>query len=154
MLRNFATWAVYPALTPLGEKCRVMDLTQIPLFSALVKRMSWLTERQTVLAQNVANIDTPGYEAQDLAAPDFRKLLSQTSSASQLTTTEPGHLQVKRDLVDVASKETAAAPSSGGKVTLEDEMMKVSETANDYALVSNIYRANLSMLKTVLGRSS
>ena len=80
-----------------------MDLSQVPLFAALSKRMAWLTERQSVLAQNVANGDTPGYVAQDLPAPDFSKYL-------------------------------ANAPSS-------------------VALVATVYRANLSMVKTVLGRS-
>lgn len=131
-----------------------MDLSQIPLFTALAKRMAWLTERQTVLAENVANADMPGYQAQDLREPDFRKLLATTSGQATLATTQPGHIQVKHDLLDIASQETAATSAGGGKVTVEDEMMKVSQTANDYALVSTVYRANLSMVKTVLGRSS
>lgn len=131
-----------------------MDLSQIPLFSALVKRMSWLTDRQTVLAENVANADTPGYQARDLRQPDFRQLLSQSSGQSTLATTQPGHLQAKRSLVDLASSETTAASPGGGKSTIEDEMMKVSQTANDYALVATVYRANLNMVKTVLGRGA
>jgi flagellar basal-body rod protein FlgB len=131
-----------------------MDLSQVPLFSALMKRMSWLTERQTVLAENVANADTPGYQAQDLAEPDFRKLLSQTAGSATLATTQPGHFQVKHELVDFSAQETKAVSPTGGKLTIEDEMMKVSETANDYALVSTVYRANLAMVKAVLGRSS
>lgn len=131
-----------------------MDLSQVPLFSALTKRMSWLTERQTVLAENVANADTPGYEAKDLRPPDFKTLLSGTASAAVLATTQPGHMQVKRDLVDFESSDVPQAAENGRKPSMEDEMMKVSETANDYALVTTIYRANLNMVKTVLGRGS
>ena len=61
-----------------------MDLSQIPLFAALSKRMSWLADRQAVLAQNVANADTPGYAARDLREPDFRKYLTQTRSQVSL----------------------------------------------------------------------
>ena len=56
-----------------------MDLSKIPIFEAIAKRMSWLGERQTVLAQNVANADTPGFAARDLKAPDFSRLMAQPS---------------------------------------------------------------------------
>jgi flagellar basal-body rod protein FlgB len=129
-----------------------MDLSQVPLFSALMKRMSWLTERQSVLAENVANAEIPGYQAQDLAPPDFRSLLTQSTPKPVLAVTDPRHIE-GRPISDAAHVIPASAPG-GGRATVEDEMMKVSQTANDYALVSTVYRANLGMLKTVLGRSS
>ena len=36
--------------------------------------------------------------------------------------------------------------------SLESEMMKVSDTANDYALMTNLYRRQLGLVKSVLGR--
>ncbi|HXQ51246.1 MAG TPA: hypothetical protein VN802_09160 [Stellaceae bacterium] len=132
-----------------------MDLTQVSVFSALVKRMSWLTDRQALLAQNVANADTPGYVGRDLRQPDFRKYLSLSTSQVALATTQPGHLAVKRDITDAAEREMSGETSiDGNRVSIEEEMMKVSQTANDYALVATVYRANLSIVKTVLGRSS
>ena len=124
-----------------------MDLAQIPLFSALVKRMGWLSERQAVIAQNVASADIPGYKAQDLRASDFAKLLTQSGPRITLTTTDPGH---------IAPRPTSAnAPTlvTTGHVSLEEQMLKTSQTSNDYALVATVYRANLGMLKTVLGRA-
>jgi flagellar basal-body rod protein FlgB len=129
-----------------------MDLSQVPLFAALSQRMAWLTQRQTVLAQNVANADTPGYVAQDLPEPDFQKLVAQSASTVALTTTDPAHIAVQPSLDDLAQPQ----PSSDGghRVNVEDQMMKVSQTANDYALIATVYRANLSIVKTVLGRGS
>ena len=40
----------------------IMDLNSIPLMSMLAKRMAWLNQRQSVLAQNVANVNTPNYK--------------------------------------------------------------------------------------------
>jgi flagellar basal-body rod protein FlgB len=132
-----------------------MDLAQIPLFEALTKRMTWLSDRQSVLAENVANADTPGYVAQDLRLPDFRQILQQSTSQVALVTTEPGHISAKRTLSDMETKETERDDTnSGAHVSLEQEMLKVSKTANDYALVATLYRANLGLVKTVLGRSS
>jgi flagellar basal-body rod protein FlgB len=132
-----------------------MDLSQIPLFEALMKRMTWLSERQSVLAENVANADTQGYVAQDLRQPDFRQILNQSTSEVALVTTQPGHISAKRTVSDLEMKEDEKGDGSSGKrVSLEQEMLKVSETANDYALASTIYRANINLVKTVLGRSS
>ena len=129
-----------------------MDLSQIPLFEALTKRMTWLTDRQAVLAENVANADTPGYAAKDLRQPDFRKILSQSTSHVALVTTDPGHIAVKRDLAELEVKDLEHDDShSGSRVSLEQEMLKVSQTANDFALVSTVYRANINLVKTVLG---
>ena len=130
-----------------------MDLSQVPLFAALSKRMAWLTERQTVLAQNVANADTPGYVAQDLPAPDFRKYLAQSTAKVALATTQPGHLTAVQSVAAIAAvPDKSNGPTGNGRhVSLEDQMMKVSQTANDFAVTATVYRANLTMLKTVLG---
>jgi flagellar basal-body rod protein FlgB len=42
---------------------------------------------------------------------------------------------------------------SGNSVQLDTEMLKVSETATDYQLTTNIYRRNLAMLRTAIGRT-
>ena len=132
-----------------------MDLARVPLFDALVKRMAWLSDRQTVIAENVANADTPGYVAHDLKPLDFNALLMHSTSHVALATTQPNHISIARDATETEeTKMKGDSGINGNKVSLEDEMMKVSQTANDYALVSTVYRANLNMVKTVLGRSS
>ena len=54
-----------------------MDGSSVPLLSLLTTRMSWLSGRQSVLAQNVANADTPGYQARDMKPMDFAALVAQ-----------------------------------------------------------------------------
>ncbi|HWW11780.1 MAG TPA: flagellar basal body protein, partial [Brevundimonas sp.] len=53
-----------------------MGFTDLPLLSQIKGRLSWLDERQRVIAENVANADTPGYVGRDLNAPtDFAAAL-------------------------------------------------------------------------------
>jgi flagellar basal-body rod protein FlgB len=133
-----------------------MDLSKIPLFEAITRRMSWLGERQAVLAQNVANADTPGYAAKDVKAPSFGELVSGAGGRLKLTTTAPGHVvpvQAGGSFKLQPQKVTERAPN-GNAVQLEDQMMKISDTANDYALTTSLYRKQIGMLKLVLGRSS
>jgi len=132
-----------------------MDLSKIPLFGAITRRMTWLGERQAVLAQNVANADTPGYVAKDVKAPSFGQLVSGTTGRLQLTTTAPAHMvpvQAASSFQIEPQKVTERAPN-GNAVQLEDQMMKISDTANDYALTTSLYRQQLGLFKLVLGRS-
>jgi len=134
-----------------------MDLGNIPLFKAMMSRMSWLTERQQVLAQNVANADTPAFKAKDLKAQTFKEMLT-GSSANHLTlaATQPNHLAGVGPALafkPVADRNAETSPS-GNSVSIEDQMLKVSSTANEFQMTTSLYRRQIGMLKTVLGRTA
>ncbi len=116
------------------------------VFKAMGQKMAWLAERQKVLAQNIANVDTPKYRPQDVEAADFRSSVS--SSAGRMAVTQPGHIQPSSG----GSSGTAKVVAKGKAVILEEQMAKVSETAMDYQLMTNLYRKHMGMLKTSLGR--
>ena len=132
-----------------------MDFSGIPLFRAMAQRMSWLGERQQVLAQNVANADTPGYVPQDLKAPSFRELVAGNQRATpMLATTSPKHL-VGGGVQQIAAKMTKATGErtpSGNSVEVEKEMMKVGDTATQHHLVASLYKRHLLMVRAALGR--
>jgi flagellar basal-body rod protein FlgB len=134
-----------------------MDLSQIKVFKAIDARMRWLTDRQRVLAQNVANADTPGYSARDVAPLDFRSLLSD-NHAQQLkmaATSDAHKAAVPRTMgskVRADDKSFQSSPT-GNSVTLEEEMMKVAETAQDYELMTNLYRKSVGMLRLAMSKS-
>ena len=128
-----------------------MDISRIPLIAAMSKRMSWLTQRQTVLADNVANANTPGYLAKDLKEPEFRSLLP-TSTGLQLAATRPNHIAPapRNGGAQVVTPKTEETLDGNG-VSLEDQMMKVSTNASDFALVSTLYKDQVNLIKIALG---
>ncbi|HLI23139.1 MAG TPA: flagellar basal body rod protein FlgB [Stellaceae bacterium] len=129
-----------------------MDIGRIPLFEALSKRMAWLTERQTVLAENVANANTPGYVAKDLKELDFGSVLGQAQGTLQLAATQSGHMiSPIQDTTAPIVTEADDHSIDGNGVSLESQMMKVSTNAADYALVTTLYKQNVDMVKSVLG---
>jgi flagellar basal-body rod protein FlgB len=137
-----------------------MDLNNMPLLAALSKKISWLTARQKVVTENVANADTPGFKASDLRPLDFRKELAEVthSSTPKLapTTTDPHHLvgtESAARLDPVVEKTTTDRDINGNTVSLEDEMMKVSDNASDYQLMTNLYKKQVALIKTAIGRS-
>ena len=132
-----------------------MDLANLPLFSAITRKMNWLTSRQKVLAENVANVDTPQYKAADLRPLDFRNELAKTEGRLQPVSTDPRHLSGSVRASEGQAQPLAEAEErdiNGNTVSLEDEMMKVSETMADYQLMTSLYKKQIGMLKEALGR--
>ena len=136
-----------------------MDLPDIPLLSMLKTRMSWLNQRQDVLTQNVANADTPGYAAQDLKQLDFADALSKATgpsqAASQLVVTDPRHIALpsadNSSFESIEAGDTEASPN-GNSVSLEQEMIKVSDTQAQFQAATNLYSKAMSMMRTAIGQ--
>jgi flagellar basal-body rod protein FlgB len=136
-----------------------MDLPDIPLFTMLKQQMSWLDARQNVLSQNVANVDTPGYTAKDLKPVDFEQTLREATQTNQfagaLMTDNPRHIALSKTdggFDDVDTPDVESNPS-GNSVSLEDEMIKVSETQAQYQAATNLYAKAINMMKTAIGHS-
>ena len=135
-----------------------MAITDIPILSMLRTRMQWAQERQRVLAENVANADTPNFRARDLAPVKFET--QPQSAGAPLTTvllvrTESGHL------ADIGQSDSPFRSKSdgdyevrptGNAVNLEQEMMKVAANQMDYQAVTALYSRSLALLKTALGK--
>jgi flagellar basal-body rod protein FlgB len=135
-----------------------LNISDMPLMAMLKERMSWLSARQNVLAQNVANVDTPGYNAKDLKPVDFADILKDSTSTSQfsggMATTDPRHISLKpgsdADYGDFNSPDVEANPS-GNTVSLEQEMIRVSDTQAEFQAASNLYAKAVNMMKTAIG---
>ena len=129
-----------------------MDLSNIPLFGAITRRMAWLTERQSVLAENVANANTPGYLEKDLKEPDFRALVQGASSSVHLAATQPRHITKTSTGALVPTVDTTEERTlNGNGVSVEAQMMKVSENTSDYSLITTLYKQHLALIKLALG---
>lgn len=132
-----------------------MDFNATTLFGNMKKKLAWLTQRQEVLAKNIANADTPGYSARDLKPIDFKKEVRRTHGL-KMDVTSPVHLAgFSRDTSDfVAGKERRpyeTAPA-GNSVIIEEQMQKLNETGTTHRLMTELYKKNLNMFKIALGR--
>jgi flagellar basal-body rod protein FlgB len=134
----------------------IMDLGNVPLFKAMMSRMSWLTERQQVLAQNVANANMPNFKPRDLKPQSFRDMLTGTSGQLALAATQVNHLAgdgAATAFRSVTDRNAALSPSGNG-ISLEEQMLRVSGTANEFQMTTNLYRHQVGMLKTVIARTA
>jgi flagellar basal-body rod protein FlgB len=130
-----------------------MPITDIPILAMLRTRMQWHQERQRVLAENVANADTPNYRARDLAPPNFEQALAGSSIA--LARTDPGHIGGASDGSRFAADTEPhyEVRPGGNSVSHEDEMMKVASNQMDYDAVAALYSRSLALIKLAVGKS-
>ena len=135
-----------------------MGLMNMPVFAALTDKMRWHQTRQGLLAENVANAETPGYRGRDLAQYDFADRASAVSSASVTTTaTQPMHYAVASAEGSAFGAQRMAnfeITPEGNGVTLEDEMMKVTTNLMDYQAATSLYQKSIKILRTAMGKQA
>lgn len=136
-----------------------MDYKSLPVFQLMKAKLNYNSERQAVLAQNVANVDTPGYRARDVEAPDFKALLARTSKSKMgLAATRPGHIsgsaQTATHFKTITRPATYEQSPVGNNVVAEEEMMRVAQTQAEYQQTLNLYRKTVGLFKAALGNNN
>ena len=136
-----------------------MPISDIPLFSMLRTRMQWHQERQRVLAENVANADTPGFRARDLTPLKFDRIAPSSAPGVTLARTDASHqgggstsTMGGSGAFDTARNSGQEIRPTGNAVSLEEEMIKVAANQMDYQAATALYSRSLGLIKTALGR--
>ena len=70
-----------------------MDLGKIPLLGMVTKQMDWLNQRQKIVAQNIANADTPDYVPHDLVKLDFADLARKQKTKLRMNVSSEKHIE-------------------------------------------------------------
>jgi len=132
-----------------------MDFGKLRLFDMVHKNMRYLGQRQDVLAQNVANADTPDYQARDLVPLDFKKTLSQQFTRLDMDRTTDqsmrGTLPVDPKWRSPEARTRFETNPDGNSVVLEEQLQKIQETNLKYQTTTDIYKKYISMMKMSMG---
>lgn len=116
----------------------------VGLFDLASRQAHWLSVRQSAVAGNISNINTPGYRAVDVAP--FQEVLENRRLA--LPPIREGHIPIgtgSRALAARATDSTTASPT-GNSVTVEEELVKAGEVRAGLALNTAIVKAFHRML--------
>ena len=108
--------------------------------------------RQSAVASNMANADTPGYKASDIAS--FAESYQAGQASNAMRATRAGHLEFGGGMPAAFQSITDAGQASpnGNTVSLETEMMKATEVRHQHDLALSVYSTSLNILRTSLGR--
>jgi flagellar basal-body rod protein FlgB len=119
----------------------------IHLFDIASQNNQWLSARQAVIAGNIANANTPGYQTLDLQP--FEEVLRATSL--QMVATKPGHMAPESSTSGGAETRIGSTwdiVHSGNSVSMEKELMKAGEVSGAYSLNTSIMKAFHRMMLT------
>ncbi len=106
--------------------------------------------RMGLIAQNVANADTPGFKAMDL--PSFAETYS--DRGGQMRATRLGHhTGADPSMTALPRRDKSAAAPNGNSVSLETEMVKSAGARQDHEMALAIYRNTSDIIRASLGRN-
>ena len=129
------------------------------LTDAIAQAMQHLGERQRIIAQNIANSDTPGYRAQELAnaSQSFAAMVDgRIGVARPIVALSDGMQRLgAKPLVSghiIADPDISEVKPDGNTVTLEDQVLKMGQIQADYAAMTGLYRKQMALIRSALGK--
>lgn len=130
-----------------------MDPTRIGLFDLAEKRLNWIAQRQSVLASNIANANTPGFQARDVQS--FADVLTGTGTLAP-SQTEAGHLAgtLPASVASLSANPPKNKALDGNSVSLDQQLTKVADTETAQSLVTTVWKKYMGMFNIALGKSS
>lgn len=122
--------------------------------------MRHLADRQRVIAENIANSETPGYKARTVQTPDFGAMLNIGSGRAAIgrptvaITSGMAALGARppRNGATIPDRSVSETKPDGNNVTLEDQLLQMGQVQADFATLTNLYRKQMGLLKTAIGK--
>ncbi len=143
----------------------VMGETKLGLFTAFEAQLRQLSQRQKIIAENIANSDTPGYRARDVAPGGFAEALARASASAMDGRAAVSAPQVEMPAAfaklgsrvaangrSVIDKNVLETKPNGNTVSLEEQLSKQAEVQMDYAAITNLYKKQMGMIRLALGK--
>jgi flagellar basal-body rod protein FlgB len=130
-----------------------MSSAKTDIFDLAEKKLSWLAERQNVLASNIANANTPGFRGSDIQS--FASVLTGMTAVVP-TRTQAMHLSgtLPADIAETTPDSSPAKSVDGNSIALDEQLTKVADTESSQSLVTTIWKSYVGMFNTVLGKGS
>jgi flagellar basal-body rod protein FlgB len=127
-----------------------MDFSKLDFFSVVAKKMAYVSERQAVLAKNIANADTPNYKPSDLL-PFHKAVSANMIGGLQMAVTDPKHMQSASSNMFASIQEKGDDPTpNGNAVDVVDEAQKMQDNALAYQSLTSIYAKMADFIRTVV----
>ena len=124
-----------------------MDAASPDVFALAEKRLDWIGRRQSVLAQNVANANTPGYAARDI------KPFSDFLAAEAEQTTSDGFMSISTGSASPRDPAATEITLDGNTVELDVQLEKIAAMDTAHELATNLYKKYVGMFKMVIGKN-
>jgi flagellar basal-body rod protein FlgB len=128
------------------------------MIQTMDRGLSLASQRQALIASNLANLDTPGYRTRDFSFEGAMKsAIAGQTSPSSMATTHPMHLQGSVS-ASLPSSTDALQPiaerNDGNDVSLDRENMLLARTQTTYQTASTFMQVELRKLYYLIREGS
>jgi flagellar basal-body rod protein FlgB len=117
------------------------------VFALAEKRLAWVGQRQSILAQNIANTNTPGYAAREIKP--FSEFLATVTGQTE----DGGAGLTQTPALSTSLSVTSGRSLDGNAVVLDEQLEKIAETDTAHQLAANLYKKYVGLFKTAIGRN-
>lgn len=127
--------------------CIIPAFANADIFKDMSESLRYMNQRQSVISQNLANADTPGYKAKKLQPMDSR------GSSISLVTTSPKHIsgnRYKGPARVVEDPNTRYETIDGNTVVIEDQMLKMNQNTLDYRATLGVMRKMSGLVRSAV----
>jgi flagellar basal-body rod protein FlgB len=123
------------------------DMSDAAIVSALRREMNRAVARQVASAENLANIETPGYRAREAEFSDT--LEEKVGAQIRMASTSPAHLQGTAVTASATSKEVEGLSSrrDGNNVQLDRELLTMATASVDFAKAQTALAAKFKLVR-------
>ncbi|MEG8098965.1 flagellar basal body rod protein FlgB [Candidatus Liberibacter brunswickensis] len=127
----------------------------ITFFQVASQHASWLSERQKIVSENIANASTPNYRAKDLGS--FKTILNQNTMMAR---THKSHLEYSNSgesswntrAIQAPLDQTIGIQVSGNTVGITNELYKSGHIKHEYDLNAKLVKKiNYMMMHVIKG---
>jgi len=120
------------------------------------KALDGLSLRRDVISQNIANVDTPGYQAQQVNFETALQSAINSSGTLPMTTTndrhETGLQSEKTNMLEIGLRKGGSTRADGNNVNIDQELEQMTETGVSYQALTTAITKKLSLLKAIAER--
>jgi flagellar basal-body rod protein FlgB len=124
----------------------------IPVLNTLRQALGLHNARQRVIAENVANANTPGFTPSDISRSQFERVLSgQAGASAGLRVTDARHYGAAPSgvaaQVDPERTPDSETTANGNSVVIEEQMVRANENRMRYESALSLYQKSLNMIR-------
>ena len=123
-----------------------------PTMKAARTALDGLNQRQNAISSNLANVDTPGYQAQTVNFEDALKSALSAQNRLPMEVTDPAHLTgIPSDppAFSLVNRPGGSERADGNDVDLDVEMTDMSETGITYQALTEAISQKFALLKSI-----
>ncbi|HUT02370.1 MAG TPA: flagellar basal body rod protein FlgB [bacterium] len=129
-----------------------MEIADNPILNILGRALDVSSRRASLVASNVANVDTPGYKARTFDFGAALAACSERCAEMQPVQTDPRHMSqgAGRELPIDVQETDAPCRLDGNSVNIEQEMADLLQSELMFSVSSKLVAKKIEMLKTAI----